>query len=296
MSRLTIICLFMLFSVILAAPLDSRTVFAPPITSPTEQSVWKVGQTQTVTWDATGIPAGVMGKIQLGYLDPNSPGEHLSTILATGFNLTDEKVQITVPSVVTRSSYIVVLFGDSGNISPQFTIQGSSSSSASPSSASTSGSGVVFSSASTPAGPVGPPSLSITVTPSPPIATGSSGFSVPPLSTPTAPPVVLVGAVGTRVFVVFIADVVACCCYNIRNPLAFAEPQRWVEHERIQDLPGHDHACAGPAAFYLSTESQLYHKHPGALELRARSLTSALMDLRNAHGLAESHTSIYSTK
>ncbi|KAJ7367105.1 hypothetical protein DFH08DRAFT_836562 [Mycena albidolilacea] len=186
MSRLTILCLFMLFSVILAAPLDSRTVFAPPITSPTEQSVWKVGQTQTVTWDATGIPAGVMGKIQLGYLDPNSPGEHLSTILATGFNLTDEKVRITVPPVVTRSSYIVVLFGDSGNISPQFTIQGSSSSSASPSSASTSGSGVASSPASTPTGPVGSPSLSLTVTPSPPIATGSSGFSAP-LSTPTAP-------------------------------------------------------------------------------------------------------------
>jgi hypothetical protein len=34
--------------------------------------------------------------------------------LASGFNLTDEKVKVTVPAVVSRTSYIVVLFGDSG--------------------------------------------------------------------------------------------------------------------------------------------------------------------------------------
>ncbi|KAJ7245023.1 hypothetical protein B0H12DRAFT_795021 [Mycena haematopus] len=113
MSRLTILCLFLFFSAILAAPLDSRTAYAPPITSPNAQSVWKVGEVETVTWNATGIPAGVTGQVQLGYLDPNSEGEHLSTILATGFNLTDEQVNITVPSVVTRTSYVIVLFGDS---------------------------------------------------------------------------------------------------------------------------------------------------------------------------------------
>ncbi|KAJ6508513.1 hypothetical protein C8R45DRAFT_967679 [Mycena sanguinolenta] len=182
MFRFTILCLFLFFSAILAAPLDSRTAFAPPITSPTAQSVWKVGQVETVTWNASGIPAGVTGMIQLGFLDPNSEGEHLSTILASGFNLTDEKANITVPSVVTRTTYIIVLFGDSGNTSPEFTIEGTSASSGSGTSsvASTSGSTGSDSAGSTSS----PPEIS--VTPSPPIITGSSIFSLP-FSTSTAP-------------------------------------------------------------------------------------------------------------
>ncbi|KAK7048533.1 hypothetical protein R3P38DRAFT_1868897 [Favolaschia claudopus] len=178
MSRLTILCLFMLFSVILAAPLSSRTVYAPPITSPTSSTVWKTGEVQTVTWNATAVPAGVTGKIMLGYFDPNSEGEHLSTTLASGFNLTDEKVDITVPAVVTRTTYILVLFGDSGNFSPEFTIQGSVSSSAAGSNT-----------ASPPPQPVGSSSTSRTITPTPPIATGSfSQFSVPSSTAPTSAP------------------------------------------------------------------------------------------------------------
>ncbi|KAF7365025.1 hypothetical protein MVEN_00373600 [Mycena venus] len=164
MSRLTILCLFLFFSAVLAAPLNSRTV-------------------QTVTWNATGIPAGITGKIQLGYLDPNSEGEHLSTILADGFNLTDEKVDITVPPVQTRTTYILVLFGDSGNASPEFTIQGSSSSS------SASGPGSPTTS-STFVGTSGSPPSSLSSTPTPPISVGSSGFSAP-ISTSTAPSSVL---------------------------------------------------------------------------------------------------------
>ncbi|KAF7346566.1 hypothetical protein MSAN_01884700 [Mycena sanguinolenta] len=201
MFRFTILCLFLFFSAILAAPLDSRTAFAPPITSPTAQSVWKVGQVQTVTWQVDLVfqlvsrlirvqecfrntsrynavsTRCVTGMIQLGYLDPNSEGEHLSTILASGFNLTDEKANITVPSVVTRSTYIIVLFGDSGNISPEFTIEGTSASSGSESSASTNA-------ASTSSGSAGSPGSELSATPSPPITTGS--FSLP-FSTATAP-------------------------------------------------------------------------------------------------------------
>ncbi|KAJ7505130.1 hypothetical protein B0H11DRAFT_2186623 [Mycena galericulata] len=129
MAPLMSLCLFFFFSFILAAPLDTRTVYAPPITNPTSSSVWTVGEVETVTWNATGIPAGVTGQIQLGYLTPGN--EHLSVILASGFNLTDEKVNVTVPAVVSRTNYIVVLFGDSGNISPTFTIQGSTSASGS---------------------------------------------------------------------------------------------------------------------------------------------------------------------
>ncbi|KAJ7784373.1 hypothetical protein B0H16DRAFT_1876838 [Mycena metata] len=183
MSPFTSLCIFLLFSVvaILAAPLDSRTVFDPPITSPTAQTVWKVGSVETVTWNATGIPAGVTGKIMLGFLSSTSEGEHLSDTLASGFNLTDEKVDVTVPQVATGTQYIIVLFGDSGNFSPTFTIQGSSSS--------TSSGGTSTSAESSPS--TGTSSISrqtvqtvSTLLPTPPIATSSSSA---PISTSTAP-------------------------------------------------------------------------------------------------------------
>ncbi|KAJ7133004.1 hypothetical protein C8R46DRAFT_923624 [Mycena filopes] len=128
--------LFFLFSLALAAPFHGRSVFDPPITSPTAESVWKVGDVETVTWqvhspltlysssshtdfrDATGIPAGVTGRIMLGFLSSTSEGEHLSVTLASGFNLTDAKVDVTVPPVVSGTEYIIVLFGDSGTCVP----------------------------------------------------------------------------------------------------------------------------------------------------------------------------------
>ncbi|EPQ50989.1 hypothetical protein GLOTRDRAFT_112513 [Gloeophyllum trabeum ATCC 11539] len=134
-----------------AAPLVARDVWDPPVTSPTSGTVWNVGETQTITWDTSSKPAQVTsytGKAVLGYLDPSSPGEHLflDSPLASGFNLTDGKVQITVPDVPARSTYIVVLMGDSGNASPQFTINGGSASS---SSASASASSIASSAVST---------------------------------------------------------------------------------------------------------------------------------------------------
>ncbi|KAJ7069658.1 hypothetical protein C8F01DRAFT_1113496 [Mycena amicta] len=149
MSRLMSLCLFFFLSVALAAPLISRTVYDPPITNPNAKTVWTVGTVQTVTWNATGIPEGIPGKLQLGFL--TSESENLSTILAQGFNLTDEKVQVTVPDVVKRSNYILVLFGDSGNISPEFTIEGgSASASGSTTSASPSSTTAVLSNKPTP--------------------------------------------------------------------------------------------------------------------------------------------------
>ncbi|KAF8171984.1 hypothetical protein K438DRAFT_186601 [Mycena galopus ATCC 62051] len=161
----------------------AQTVRGDLLSSITLLSVWTAGQTETVTWNASGIPAGVTGMIQLGYLDPNSAGEHLSTILASGFNLTDEKANIVVPSVVTRTTYILVLFGDSGNISPEFTIQGSSSSA---SGSGTASSPAASASTAPSVGSTSSPGSKLSVSPSPPIATGSFGF--PLTSTATAPP------------------------------------------------------------------------------------------------------------
>ncbi|KAL1722866.1 hypothetical protein EV715DRAFT_246867 [Schizophyllum commune] len=48
--------------------------------------------------------------------------------LAQGFSITLGSYDVTVPDVEERSDYIIVLFGDSGNSSPKFTITGGSSS------------------------------------------------------------------------------------------------------------------------------------------------------------------------
>ncbi|EIW53254.1 uncharacterized protein TRAVEDRAFT_87231, partial [Trametes versicolor FP-101664 SS1] len=120
-------------------------VLRPPITSPKAGDVWTVGTTQTVTWNTTGIPASVgnpIGGMLLGYLEDGQ--QHLDTgififqaltstcgqqlnldienPLAEGFLITAGSVEVTVPQVATRDDYIVVLFGDSGDVSPEFTI------------------------------------------------------------------------------------------------------------------------------------------------------------------------------
>ncbi|KAK0487538.1 hypothetical protein IW261DRAFT_1290716, partial [Armillaria novae-zelandiae] len=114
--------------------LISRDVISPPITSPTAGAVWTVGQTITVTWNTTVIPpasqvTNPIGKIVLGHQANNSLNLDLDHPLASNFQLTDGQVDITVPDVEPRDDYIIVLFGDSGNTSPEFTIQQSASSS-----------------------------------------------------------------------------------------------------------------------------------------------------------------------
>lgn len=47
--------------------------------------------------------------------------------LASGFPLNSGSWNVTLPKdLATRSDYIVVVFGNSGNASPKFTIQGCS--------------------------------------------------------------------------------------------------------------------------------------------------------------------------
>ncbi|KIJ27672.1 hypothetical protein M422DRAFT_99715, partial [Sphaerobolus stellatus SS14] len=65
------------------------------------------------------------GIILLGYLDNNgSYDEHLdiNDPLARGFPLIAGSVPVIVPNVPPRDTYVVVLIGDSGNISPEFHI------------------------------------------------------------------------------------------------------------------------------------------------------------------------------
>ncbi|GJJ13277.1 hypothetical protein Clacol_007528 [Clathrus columnatus] len=105
-----------------------RDVFDPPITYPTAGTVWQVGEIHNVTWNTAILPANFTGTgmIVLGFLNDtaNDGNEHLDLAnpLATGFPLSSGRVNVKVPSVPAMDSYILVLFGDSGNASPQFTI------------------------------------------------------------------------------------------------------------------------------------------------------------------------------
>ena len=53
---------------------------------------------------------------------PFSLSETIAAVLAEGFQLTDGRVEITVPYVDPGCGYQLVLFGDSGNFSPEFMI------------------------------------------------------------------------------------------------------------------------------------------------------------------------------
>jgi len=106
-------------------------VFSPQITSPSQGVTWPVGSQQTVQWDTSAIPLegrNNTGFILLGF-NNGTESENLlvDQPLAHGFLLTAGSQIITIPKVPHRTTYFVVLFGDSGNKSPQFTITSSSS-------------------------------------------------------------------------------------------------------------------------------------------------------------------------
>jgi len=126
-----VLLLTFLLSYALSFPLALRDVVDPPITSPTANTVWYIGQTQTVTWNTAGLPlnqTNPVGKLVLGFMYNNSENLMLDSPLAINLNYSVGQAQITVPNVPNRTDYIVVLFGDSGNASPEFTIINSASS------------------------------------------------------------------------------------------------------------------------------------------------------------------------
>ncbi|KZT23477.1 hypothetical protein NEOLEDRAFT_1069645 [Neolentinus lepideus HHB14362 ss-1] len=115
-------------SSVVAAPVQpvELIVFSPTITSPTQGAIWSANTTETVTWDTSNIPAekqNSTGLLLLGYLENNSENLDIAHPLAANFPINAGTVNFTVPSTLPqRDDYIVVLFGDSGNKSPSFTI------------------------------------------------------------------------------------------------------------------------------------------------------------------------------
>ncbi|KAI9465059.1 hypothetical protein BJY52DRAFT_761773 [Lactarius psammicola] len=108
---------------------SKRDVWAPPIINPHKGTIWHIGSTATVSWNTSTRPMQVTnptGTLLLGYLRSDGEGgENLDVDhpLAQGFPLNAGKVKFVVPRVKPRHNYIVALIGDSGNISPKFTIE-----------------------------------------------------------------------------------------------------------------------------------------------------------------------------
>ncbi|KAF5382288.1 hypothetical protein D9757_008490 [Collybiopsis confluens] len=114
-----------LFTVSNAIPvsLEQRDVYVPPITCPTAYTVWNKGEVHNVTWDVSDPPAQITNKI--GRIQLREGGLTTPLILADGFDILLGRIEVTVPWVITANDYQLVLFGDSGNFSPEFTINGS---------------------------------------------------------------------------------------------------------------------------------------------------------------------------
>ncbi|KAI0356410.1 hypothetical protein OH77DRAFT_1400550 [Trametes cingulata] len=110
-----------LFAVASALPLVLRDVFVPPVTYPHAGTVWKVGQHHNVTWDTSNAPVNItnkLGRVVLakgGVLDYEHP-------LAKDFDILLGRIEVKVPDVKPGHDYTIVLFGDSGNDSHEFTI------------------------------------------------------------------------------------------------------------------------------------------------------------------------------
>ncbi|KAI9060463.1 hypothetical protein FKP32DRAFT_1632356 [Trametes sanguinea] len=104
------------------AEMEKRAVFTPPVTYPHAGTVWFKGQTHNVTWDTSDAPANITdrfgSRIQLRKGDTTTP-----LILQQNFDILLGRIEVVVPWVLPDTDYSLVLFGDSGNFSPEFSIQ-----------------------------------------------------------------------------------------------------------------------------------------------------------------------------
>ncbi|KAI6041372.1 hypothetical protein EDC04DRAFT_2565756 [Pisolithus marmoratus] len=184
-----LLSLFSLVSSALAVPLPARDVVDPPITSPTASTVWNVGETQIVTWSTANLPTNITnpnGMLVLGYIANDSENLMLQSPLATNLNYSDGQAPVTVPNVPTGTNYIVVLFGDSGNASPQFTIKNGASS----------GTTTAMSSPAVTSTSPSSPSPTATASGGSPNSASAAGQSSAPLVTVTSTSTITVSASG----------------------------------------------------------------------------------------------------
>ncbi|KAG9310855.1 hypothetical protein JVU11DRAFT_8710 [Chiua virens] len=105
-----------------STPVDATVldVWAPHILFPNDKTSWCIGDEHHIVWDAKNPPSEITNNLGQAILAKNGVilFEH---VLASGFKLEDGRVSVKVPDVPT-GPYQVVLIGDSGNYSPEFSI------------------------------------------------------------------------------------------------------------------------------------------------------------------------------
>ncbi|KAF8345856.1 hypothetical protein F5887DRAFT_1073936 [Amanita rubescens] len=116
-----VLFLLSLFSFVFSLPHVTRDVYDPPILYPKHTTIWAVGEKHHVVWNTTNPPEQITNTIGEVFLrkgdltDVNHP-------LAGNFSILLGRIEITVPHVPPGHDYRIVLMGDSGNWSPEFTI------------------------------------------------------------------------------------------------------------------------------------------------------------------------------
>ncbi|PCH40174.1 hypothetical protein WOLCODRAFT_136705 [Wolfiporia cocos MD-104 SS10] len=114
--------LLSLFALVGALPVNLvRDVYVPPITYPTAGVVWVPGQSYNVTWNTTDAPSQITNPNGTVVLAKNYYEDYQHP-LAGNFSILDGYVTVVCPNVTAGDDYQIVLFGDSGNYSPNFTI------------------------------------------------------------------------------------------------------------------------------------------------------------------------------
>ncbi|KAG6910288.1 hypothetical protein DXG01_011685 [Tephrocybe rancida] len=101
-------------------PRSAKDVFVPTILTPTADTIWVMGTNASVTWKTDNAPVNISNGASVflkGYGN-----------LAQGFSLRDGSVTFEVPFLYStvfnpEEKHQIILFGDSGNDSANFTIK-----------------------------------------------------------------------------------------------------------------------------------------------------------------------------
>jgi len=115
--------LLALLTFVASAPVSPRDVFVPPVTYPSAGVIWKAGDSHDVTWDISNPPKQITNKKGKIVLAKGAYLVGLDKPLASGFDILLGKYRVTIPAnTPPGTDYSIVVFGDSGNNGPRFTI------------------------------------------------------------------------------------------------------------------------------------------------------------------------------
>ncbi|KAG6908311.1 hypothetical protein DXG01_005347 [Tephrocybe rancida] len=119
----SILSVLAILTLVASAPIDTRDVYVPPVLYPHAGTVWKAGSTHNVTWDTSSPPKQITNAKGMIVLAKGDYLVGLKKPMAKDFDILKGRQEVTIPAdTVPGDDYSIVLFGDSGNNSPRFTI------------------------------------------------------------------------------------------------------------------------------------------------------------------------------